>query len=34
LLQRTSSFEVAGPIKPTRMPEIGALSVPMTFVAA
>lgn len=34
LLARTAHFEVAGPIRPTRMPEIGALSVPMTFVPA
>jgi cytochrome P450 len=31
LLARTSRFEVAGPVRPTRMPEIGALSVPMVF---
>ena len=29
LLARTSSVELAGPIIPTRMPEIGALSVPV-----
>jgi cytochrome P450 len=29
LLARTSHFEVAGPIVPTRMPEIGVLSVEM-----
>lgn len=31
LLARTSRFEVSGPVRPTRMPEIGALSVPMIF---
>lgn len=31
LLARTSSFDLAGPIKPTRCPEIGALSVPLTL---
>jgi cytochrome P450 len=31
LLARTSSFDVAGPIIPTRMPEIGVLSVDMSF---
>jgi cytochrome P450 len=31
LMARTSRFEVNGPIRPTRMPEIGALSVPMIF---
>lgn len=31
LLARTKSFEVCGPIVPTRMPEIGALSVPLKF---
>ena len=34
LLSRTSHFEVNGPIKPTRMPEIGALQVPMVFTPA
>ncbi|MFC3068884.1 cytochrome P450 [Phenylobacterium soli] len=34
LLARTASFEVCGPIRPTRMPEIGALSVPVTLVRA
>lgn len=34
LLARTSSFTLAGDIRPTRMPEIGALSVPMTFEPA
>lgn len=34
LLARTSHFEVAGPIRPTLMPEIGALSVPMRFKPA
>jgi cytochrome P450 len=34
LLARTKSFDLAGEIKPTRYPEIGALSVPMTFVPA
>jgi len=34
LLARTKSFNLAGEITPTRMPEIGALSVPMTFVPA
>jgi cytochrome P450 len=29
LLARTRSFEVDGPIVPTRFPEIGALSVPV-----
>ncbi|WP_417318686.1 cytochrome P450 [Emcibacter sp.] len=31
LLSKTSDFEVSGPVKPTRMPEIGALSVPLKF---
>ena len=31
LLARTSGFTVNGEIKPTRMPEIGALSVPLAF---
>ncbi|WP_321393813.1 cytochrome P450 [Emcibacter sp.] len=31
LLVRTNSFEVNGPVRLTRMPEIGALSVPLTF---
>lgn len=31
LLTRTRGFSVSGPIVPTRMPEIGALSVPLTF---
>lgn len=34
LLSRTRSFSVVGPVRPTRMPEIGALSVPMAFEAA
>ena len=34
LLARTRHFQVDGPVKPTRMPEIGALSVPMRFEAA
>lgn len=34
LLARTKGFELAGEIRPTRMPEIGALSVPMTFQPA
>jgi cytochrome P450 len=34
LLARTTHFEIAGPIIPTRMPEIGVLSVDMTFTAA
>ncbi len=32
LLARTKGFEVTGEITPTRMPEIGALMVPMRFV--
>lgn len=32
LLARTQDFEVAGEIVPTRMPEIGALHVPLTFL--
>lgn len=31
LLVRTKGFHVNGPITPTRMPEIGALSVPLAF---
>jgi cytochrome P450 len=31
LLARTSSFELAGPIVPTRCPEIGAREVPLRF---
>lgn len=31
LLARTRSFQIAGPIVPTRMPEIGVLSVEMKF---
>jgi cytochrome P450 len=31
LLARTKGFELAGEIKPTRFPEIGALSVPIRF---
>jgi cytochrome P450 len=34
LLARTSAFELAGEITPTRMPEIGALHVPLKFAAA
>ena len=34
LLARTTGFEVSGPIKPTRCPEIGALSVPLRFTKA
>lgn len=33
LLARTSSFELAGPIVPTRCPEIGAREVPLRFTA-
>ena len=33
LLARTTLFEIAGPIIPTRMPEIGVLSVKMRFTA-
>lgn len=32
LLGRTRGFELAGPIVPTRFPEIGALSVPLRFL--
>jgi cytochrome P450 len=32
LLERTKSFDLAGPVVPTRMPEIGALSVPLQFM--
>jgi cytochrome P450 len=31
LITQTPGFELAGPIKPTRCPEIGALSVPLKF---
>ena len=31
LLERTGGFTLDGPIKPTRCPEVGALSVPLTF---
>ena len=31
LLARTKGFDLAGPIRPTRCPEIGALSVPLSF---
>jgi cytochrome P450 len=34
LLARTTSFEVDGPVVPTRFPEIGALSVPLRFNAS
>jgi cytochrome P450 len=34
LLTRTKSFALAGDIVPTRCPEIGALSVPLSFVPA
>ena len=34
LLARTSHFEVIGPIKQTRFPEIGALEVPLRFERA
>jgi len=34
LLARTRHFELAGPIIPTRCPEIGALRVPLTFTPA
>jgi cytochrome P450 len=34
LLVRTSWFEVNGPITPTRMPELGVLSVPIRFTPA
>jgi cytochrome P450 len=33
LLARTEDFDLDGPIKPTRFPEIGALEVPLTFKA-
>jgi cytochrome P450 len=33
LLARTEGFDLAGPITPTRCPEIGALSVPLRFAA-
>ncbi|HEU4623873.1 MAG TPA: cytochrome P450 [Steroidobacteraceae bacterium] len=32
LLARTRELQLVGPIKPTRCPEIGALSVPVTFL--
>jgi len=32
LLKCTRSFELAGEIKQTRFPEIGALSVPLRFL--
>lgn len=31
LLARTKGFEINGPVVPTRMPEIGALQVPLAF---
>jgi hypothetical protein len=31
LLKATKGFAVAGEIRPTRFPEIGALSVPLRF---
>ena len=34
LLSRTSNFDLAGPIKPTRFPEIGGLEVPLRFAPA
>jgi cytochrome P450 len=34
LLARTRSFELAGPIVPTRFPEIGAREVPLRFEPA
>lgn len=34
LLANTSSIELAGPVTPTRMPEIGALSVPVRLTPA
>lgn len=34
LLARTRSFSLAGPVVPTRCPEIGALRVPLTFEPA
>jgi cytochrome P450 len=34
LLARTAGFELAGEVKPTRCPEIGALSVPLRFTDA
>ncbi|HTU58248.1 MAG TPA: cytochrome P450, partial [Polyangiales bacterium] len=34
LLARTRSFALAGPIVPTRCPEIGALRVPLSFEPA
>lgn len=33
LLARTSDFELAGPVEPTRMPELGAQRVPLRIVA-
>ena len=33
LLARTTRFEIAGEIVPTRFPEIGALSVPLRFAS-
>jgi cytochrome P450 len=32
ILARTSRFELDGPIKPTRFPEIGALEAPLRFM--
>jgi cytochrome P450 len=34
LLARTERFDLSGAIRPTRFPEIGALSAPLTFVKA
>lgn len=34
LLSRTARLEVAGPLQPTRMPELGAQSVPLRVAAA
>ncbi len=34
MLARTSDFELDGPIVPTRMPEVGALSVPLKMTPA
>lgn len=34
LLARTRSLELAGPVEPTRMPELGAQRVPLRIVAA
>jgi hypothetical protein len=34
LLRRTRSFELNGPVVPTRCPEIGALRVPLFLTPA